>query len=263
MPKELSDLGGWKIRWITGDEVYGNWSILRDAVAMNDLWYVFAVKTNITVQQFTWKSGKKVLKDAQAVGEIVEKLPERKWERISARIGTKGPIFYDWIRVRIQETRDGDEGPEGWLLIRRSIHDPTEMAFYLSNAPESVDLKTLARIASSRFNIEQCFEETKSETGLDEYETRSWVGWHRHITLSMMAHAWLASMTLKKKPRKLSKPDCPGDKTVAGNYFANSASKNSILDPLVEVPEKTKVGVHSVIPSYKVSKTQIGREVCH
>ncbi|MFZ2961023.1 MAG: hypothetical protein WA705_29440, partial [Candidatus Ozemobacteraceae bacterium] len=93
-----------------------------------------------------------------------------------------------------------------------------------SNAPESVDLKTLARIASSRFNIEQCFEETKSETGLDEYETRSWVGWHRHITLSMMAHAWLASMTLKKKPRKLSKPDCPGDKTVAGNYFANSAS---------------------------------------
>jgi len=221
MPKELSDLGGWKIRWITGDEVYGNWSILRDAVALNDLWYVFAVKTNITVQQFTWKSGKKVLKDAQAVGEIVEKLPERKWERISARIGTKGPIFYDWIRVRIQETRDGDEGPEGWLLIRRSIHDPTEMAFYLSNAPESVDLKTLARIASSRFNIEQCFEETKSETGLDEYETRSWVGWHRHITLSMMAHAWLASMTLKKKPRKLSKPDCPGDKTVAGNYFAN------------------------------------------
>lgn len=193
---------GVPLRWITGDEVYGNWSILRDAVILYDLWYVFAVKKNLTVHQVTWKSGKKVLTDAQAVGEILQKLPERKWERFPAKIGTKGPILYDWARVRIQETREGEEGPEGWLMFRRSIYDPTDVAFYLSNTPESVDLKTLARIASSRFNIEQCFEETKSETGLDEYETRTWVGWHRHITLSMMAHSWLASITLKKKTAK-------------------------------------------------------------
>jgi len=80
------------------------------------------------------------------------------------------------------------------LLARRSITKPDEMAYYLSNAPEDTPLLTLAQVAGARWAVEQCFEEAKGEAGLDHYEVRYWQSWYRHITLSMMAHAWLTSI---------------------------------------------------------------------
>jgi len=82
---------------------------------------------------------------------------------------------------------------EGWLLIRRSLSDRDEMAFYFSNAPAETSVKTLARIALQRAEIEKCFSEAKTEAGMDEYEVRLWPAWYRHITLSMMAHAFLSA----------------------------------------------------------------------
>lgn len=79
----------------------------------------------------------------------------------------------------------------GWL-VRRSISDPDEIAHYFTHAPKGTPLKKLVQIAGSRWAIEECFEQAKQETGLDDYEVRSWPGWHRHITLSMLAHATLA-----------------------------------------------------------------------
>ncbi len=76
--------------------------------------------------------------------------------------------------------------------MRRSVSDPEDLACFFTNAPKGTHLKTLVRIAGSRWVIEECFEQAKQETGLDEYEVRSWIGWHRHITLSMLAHATLA-----------------------------------------------------------------------
>jgi hypothetical protein len=108
--------------------------------------------------------------------------------------GEKGPITYDWTRVRVVESREGLPGPDSWLMARRSITDPTDIAYYLSNAPPSTSLQTKAEVASARWSIETTIEEGKGETGLDEYEVRYWHSWHRHITLSMMAHAWLASI---------------------------------------------------------------------
>jgi SRSO17 transposase len=108
--------------------------------------------------------------------------------------GENGPIIYDWTRVAILESREGQRGPRGWLLARRSITDPTDIAYYLSNSPQSTSLQTMAKIACSRCSIETTIEEGKGETGLDDYEVRYWHSWHRHITLSMMAHAWLASI---------------------------------------------------------------------
>ena len=82
----------------------------------------------------------------------------------------------------------------GWktgLLIRRKKRRPHQFTVYLTRSPEETSLAELVRVAGQRWTIESCFEEAKGETGLDEYEVRSWTGWHRHITLSMLAHAYL------------------------------------------------------------------------
>jgi SRSO17 transposase len=93
-------------------------------------------------------------------------------------------------------------GPDAWLIARRSLSDPTEIAYYLSNAPVNTPLWKLAQVAPRRYTVEQCIEEAKGETGLAEYEVRTWHSWHRHITLSMLAHAWLASVRHRATEKK-------------------------------------------------------------
>jgi len=93
-----------------------------------------------------------------------------------------------------------------WLLARRSLSDPKQLAYDLAYAPSRTSLETLVRVASSRYTVEQCIEEAKGEAGLDEYEVRFWHSWYRHITLSMMAHAWLASIRLLERGKKVQEP---------------------------------------------------------
>jgi len=98
--------------------------------------------------------------------------------------------------------REGGFGPWAWLLARRSVSKATEIAYYLAYAPSKTPLLTLAQVAASRYTVEQCIEEAKGETGLDEYKVRYWHSWYRHITLSLMAHAWLAFMRAKTQDKK-------------------------------------------------------------
>jgi len=93
-------------------------------------------------------------------------------------------------------------GPEVWLLARRSVSDPTELAYYLVLAPWETTLTEVAGVAATRYTVEQCIEEGKGETGLDHYEVRHWDSWYRHITLSMLAHAWLASIRSAEEAKK-------------------------------------------------------------
>jgi SRSO17 transposase len=86
------------------------------------------------------------------------------------------------------------------LLVRRSLKNPEELAYYFTHAPKGTTLAKLVRVAGSRWAIEECFEQAKQETGLDEYEVRSWTGWYRHITLSMFAQAFLSVVRAKSKP---------------------------------------------------------------
>ena len=131
---------------------------------------------------------------ATRVEQVPAAWPASHWERLTVAEGEKRPITYDWARQRVVESQDGLPGETVWLLARRSVTDPGERAHYLSNAPAGTTLATLAQVATSRWTIEQCFREAKGETGLDHYEVRTWQSWHRHITLVMMAHAWLASV---------------------------------------------------------------------
>jgi SRSO17 transposase len=196
--------------WVTGDEVYGDDTRLRDAVARVGKKYVLAVSSSTPV----WRERPPVIAPTkgrtgrprkkprlaegaaawETVAQVVASLPSQAWRRLTVGQGEKGPRIYDWARVRVVERREGLPGPAGWLLARRSITDPTEMAYYLSNAPQSTPLSVLVEVAAARWTIETTIEEGKGEAGLDEYEVRYWHSWHRHITLSMMAHAWLAAI---------------------------------------------------------------------
>jgi len=201
---------GVPMRWVCGDEVYGESTELREAVAGSARWYVLAVRTTEPIwltrpalealppqmrgRPRTRPRLAEGAPSATTVKAAVTAWPERRWQRLTVTEGEKGPLTYDWACQRVVESRDQLPGPDGWLLARRSISDPTEIAYYVSNAPADTPLLKLAQVASTRYTVEQCIEEGKGETGLDEYEVRYWHSWYRHITLSMMAHAWLASI---------------------------------------------------------------------
>ena len=136
------------------------------------------------------------------VSEIVAAWPRKIWQRLAVMEGEKGSIIYDWACQPVVESRDQLPGPDIWRLSRRSISKPDERAYYLCYAPPATPLPVLIWVASSRYTVEQCIKEAKGETGLDEYEVRFWHSWHRHITLSMMAHAWLASIHAAEREKK-------------------------------------------------------------
>ena len=196
---------GAPMRWVTGDEVYGHASALREAIAARGRQYVFAVSSTAPI----WRKRPKMVRTQTETGgrpqqnarvsarhmtvaEVVSRWPSKKWRTLTSSQGAKGPIRYDWAAERVVERVDDLPGRDAWLVARRSLSDHTDVAYYLSNAAKSESLETMVQVAAQRYRIEQCFEEAKGETGLDQYEVRHFQSWYRHITLSMMAHAWLA-----------------------------------------------------------------------
>ncbi len=121
---------------------------------------------------------------------VAKRLAEEAWFRASAGKGSKGERLYEWACVALPDLNGAETGR--WLLMRRNIDDPTEYAYYLAYGPKEMLLQELIRIVGRRWQIEDCFEAAKGEVGLDEYEVRKWDGWHRHVTLCMLAHAYLA-----------------------------------------------------------------------
>ena len=129
--------------------------------------------------------------------EIAQALPASAWARLSAGEGTKGPRLYDWAYLELAdlEAAEYDDSLSGlWtrgLLVRRSIADG-ELAFFSTWCPAGTGIETLVKVEGHRWAIEDGFETAKNELGLDHNETRSWHGWHRHVSLVMLAFAMLA-----------------------------------------------------------------------
>jgi SRSO17 transposase len=174
---------GLKPRWVLADEVYGNDSTFRRHLETLGQPFVLAV----SCQQRLW-----VEFQQKRVDRIVEALPERAWFRFRVAEGAKGPRVYDWAAGRLSPA--DSQALVKWLLVRRSTENPTERAYYLCAAPAEATAEDLAVAAGHRWAIESCFEAGKQETGLDEYEVRNWAGWYRHMTLSMLALAFLAAV---------------------------------------------------------------------
>jgi SRSO17 transposase len=169
--------------WVTGDEVYGGDGGLRRWLESERRAYVLAVRAN----QYAWAGFRQ-----STVAALAKALPKRAWHKITIAAGSKGPRRYAWAWMVI----NSDLGPawRRWLLVRRSLDDPEELAYYIAAGPRRTTLTRLAKAAGARWSIEGGFESAKQETGLADYEVRSWTGWYRHITLSLLAHAVLAAV---------------------------------------------------------------------
>jgi SRSO17 transposase len=174
---------GMEPEYVLADEVYGSDGKFRRFLEEKGRPYVLAV----TSQQRLW-----VEFEQKRVDQIVQSAPSRAWVRLSVGDGSKGPRVYDWAASTFG--LPSEQGLVRWLLVRRSVDEPQEMAYYLCLAPPQATARDLAVAAGKRWSIECCFEGAKQETGLDEYEVRSWAGWHRHVTLSMLALAFLAAV---------------------------------------------------------------------
>jgi SRSO17 transposase len=181
--------------WVAADEVYGHDSKLRRFLEGRQMAYVLAVASD----QRLWQSDFM----QHRVDAIARSLPAPRWKRLSAGFGSKGERLYDWALMPLSKQ-------DGWaraLLVRRSIEEKPECAYYLCYAPSGKDtIETLVRVAGQRWLIEQSFETAKGECGLDHYEVRHWQGWYRHITLSMLAHAVLSALRARgeKNSRRAS-----------------------------------------------------------
>jgi SRSO17 transposase len=169
-------------QWVTGDEVYGGDVRLRVWLEEQQVAHVLAIKRTEPL----WSTTSWTQVAAQTLADAV---PTTAWERLSAGAGAKGPRVYDWTRVPIRPLRE--PGWDYWLLVRRSLADPTDRAYYVCFCPAGTPLAELVRVAGTRWAIEESFESAKGEVGLDHYEVRRWPGWYRHITLALLAQAYL------------------------------------------------------------------------
>lgn len=178
--------------WVTADEAYGQVKYLRVWLEEHDAAHVLATKCNDTIITSTGGDGR--------VDELIAALPASTWRCLSVGAGAHGLREYDWARVPIRTSWRAGRGH--WLLARRSTSDG-EIAYYICYGPRRARLADLARIAGSRWRIEECFQQAKNEAGLDHYQVRTWRAWYAHITLSMLALAWLAvtkSLAVKGEP---------------------------------------------------------------
>jgi SRSO17 transposase len=170
--------------WVTGDAVYGGDRRLRMWLEEREQPFVLEVACREPLWARTTVGPAQVRAD-----QLAASLPADAWERLSAGWGAKGPRLYDWARLPL--ARWPWPGLEHWLLVRRSISRPEELAYYVVFAPQGTALPELVRVAGSRWAIEECLESAKGEVGLDQYEVRRWDAWYRFITLALLAHAYL------------------------------------------------------------------------
>jgi SRSO17 transposase len=176
------DAGG-PFAWFTADEVYGQAEYLHAWLEDRDVSYVLAIRRSDTL---TTPAGE------QRADALIAAAPARAWQRLSVGAGAHGPREFAWARIQVR-TAAWQPGRGHWLLARRSISDPADIAYYACYGPRRSRLIDLAWTAGSRWHIEECFQQAKNEAGLDHYQVRSWRAWYAHITLSMLALAWLAA----------------------------------------------------------------------
>src|SRR5215212_8758335 len=173
--------------WLTADEVYGQDKRLRVWCERHGLPYVLATRSTDTVATVDWRQ--------RRVRALIAELPDEAWQRCSAGAGAHGPRLYDWARIEL--LAGFDPGWARWVLARRSIpkraDGPAELAFYVCAGPAETTLAQLVAVAGSRWRIEECFRGAKNEAGLASYQVRDYTAWSRHITLAMLAHAYLSA----------------------------------------------------------------------
>ncbi len=167
--------------WVVGDTVYGG-DELRRWLEGQGRAYALAVASDHGL----WTRGERM--EARVLADA---LPTDAWVRASAGDGAQGPRWYDWACLALPY--EAADGWAHWLLVRRSRSDPAERAYYRVHAPQDTAPGAMVRAVGRRWCIEAAFADAKGLAGLDHYEVRRWDGWHRHVTLSLLAHAALVA----------------------------------------------------------------------
>jgi SRSO17 transposase len=212
MLRACTEAGALPYQWVTADAAYGDIHDLRLQVAALGRWYCFEVSRSSEVwrQPPRWEvpasSGRgrprsrlhppPDAEPAERVDAIVRALPAEAWLRHRVAEGAKGPREYEFVRLRVVQKLHHEPGHEGWLMARRPLgaEPDAEVKFYLSNAPETVALPEMAWVGCLRWTIEEDFELAKGEVGLDHYEVTKYRGWYHHMTLCLLALAFLKSV---------------------------------------------------------------------
>src|SRR4051794_705203 len=201
--------------WITADEEYGRNGDFLDELELLEQRYVVEVPVTTTV----WTADPAMCVPAysgrgrvptrpgrasvRSVAAVVSELPAEQWQALCVGQGAKGPLVFEFAAVRVWAVRHGQAGPPVWLLVRRSLEATPEIKYYISDGDAATPLGVLARVACTRHGVEEFFEDCKSYLGMAQYETRSWIGWHHHMSLVGLAHLFI---TLTRRDLKKKRP---------------------------------------------------------
>jgi len=178
--------------WVVGDTVYG-YDELRLWLEERQKHYVLAVPETHQV----WVQGQ-----PQPVGLLAALLPEETWAVLSAGEGSKGPRLYEWAWLQLPDETEATSERARWVLIRRSLSDRSERAYYRVFGPATTTLAEVVRVTGSRWKIEEGYEQAKGEVGLDQYEVRTWRAWYRYMTLALLAYAALVVMRAQARAQE-------------------------------------------------------------
>ncbi len=211
---------GLPFRWVTADSVYGDSPTFVQGLRELGKWYVVDSSADARV----WLSepevipagskgprGRattqaKVATKPERVDAVVARLPTKAWRRLVVAEGSQGPRTYEYAFVWVWFSEQGLPSGRERLLVRRSLGQQAEVKYHRANAPVEVPLEKLAQVRGGHWSVEQSFEAAKGECGLDEYETRGWVGWHHHTALSLLA-LWFLGLQKRRLGGKRAADD--------------------------------------------------------
>jgi SRSO17 transposase len=214
MLRTIQDQGLLPFRYIAGDSIYGNSPVFLDAMeACVGSIYMVGISSETRcwlkrpqTQLHTYRYGgethpQRVVAPSspapKSVATLAQSLRPHVWYRRTVSEGSKGPIEYEFARKR--GTLCKDDLPDGtvWLVIKRSVGTSPRYWYYISNAPASATLGLCVWLSGRRWGIEQGFEESKSELGMDHYEVRTFAGWHHHMLVTMLAYFFLGRLKIR------------------------------------------------------------------
>lgn len=210
-------------RWVTADSVYGESPTFVQGVRGLGKWYVVDIGCDArvwlhepTVIPAGTKGGRgrptttpKAATKPLRVDDVVAQLPATAWQRVVVAEGSQGPRIYDYAFLWVWFSEEGLPSGRERLLVRRSISQDPEVKYHRTNAPEEVPLETVTQVRGCHWSVEQSFEAGKGECGLDEYETRGWVGWHHHQSLSLLALWFLVLQRQRQGEKKRGTAERP------------------------------------------------------
>jgi SRSO17 transposase len=249
-------LGVVVLDWITADEEYGRNGEFLDELETLGHRYVVEVPVTTTV----WTEDPALCVPAyggrgrvptlpsresvRSVAAVVSALPPDRWRTLQIRQGAKGPLCFEFAAVRVWAVRHGAAGLPIWLLVRRSLEATPEIKYYVSNGDAATPLEVLAQVACTRHEVEEYFQDAKSDLGMAQYETRSWIGWHHHMSLVAMAHLFI---TLTCRDLKKKAPALTLDRTVR------------LLQRAMKVPGLT-LEVALLLVDYHIARNETARQ---